>query len=225
MDSKSVILIVEDNDTQREGLSELLVQSGEFEVLQAADGEAALKIIGQTVIDLIILDVDLGGGIDGYALSRAARRQLNDVQIVMLSGMATERHKVKGLDSGADDFVVKPVGFDELAARIRAKLRRRLGSYPVGRFTLDSASKELVNKKGGKERLTETEFRLMVALIRAGGETAKSEDLMRKVWNYRPDLNTHTLQTHVGNLRRKIERDPSNPETLLTEKGGYRLVV
>ncbi len=223
------ILLVDDDDSLRKSLAEQLELHEDFESTQAATGSGALEAVKGAQIDLILLDVGLPD-LDGREVCRLMRRAGVSVPIIMLTAMDTDSDTILGLDSGANDYVVKPFRFGVLLARIRAQLRQHEQSedavFGIGGYTFQPSAKLLIDKAGGqKVRLTEKETAILKYLYRAGENVISRDVLLNEVWGYNAGVTTHTLETHIYRLRQKIETDPSNAKLLITESGGYRLAV
>ncbi|HAJ05443.1 MAG TPA: DNA-binding response regulator [Chloroflexi bacterium] len=219
------ILIVEDEDTVRELLSEGLRSEG-YEVLEADNGLDGLQMAKDLQLDLILLDLMLPE-MDGMSVCRILRRT-SDVPIIMLTARGTEMDKIVGLETGADDYIVKPFGIGELLARIRSVLRRTTSMDTDNLVLISSDIKMDINSrrvyKGNQElRLTNKEFNLLAELVRNKGAVLSRDLLLEKVWGYSYVGNTHTVDVHIRWLRKKIELDPSNPTRIITVRGvGYR---
>ena len=219
------ILIVEDEDTVRELLSEGLRSEG-YEVLEADNGLDGLEMAKDLQLDLILLDLMLPE-MDGLSVCRVLRRT-SDVPIIMLTARGTEMDKIVGLETGADDYIVKPFGIGELLARIRSVLRRTTSMDTDNLVLISSDIKMDINSrrvyKGNQElRLTNKEFNLLAELVRNKGAVLSRDLLLEKVWGYSYVGNTHTVDVHIRWLRKKIELDPSNPTRIITVRGvGYR---
>jgi two-component system KDP operon response regulator KdpE len=194
-----------------------------YEVAVAPDGTAALRQAADWQPDLIILDLGLPD-LDGVDVIHGLRGWTS-VPIIVLSGRAGSPDKVDALDAGADDYVTKPFGIDELLARIRA-VTRRMGAAPddpatvrVGEHLVDLARKTV----SGGVRLTPTEWHFLELLVRNPGKLISQRQLLREVWGTSYVKETHYLRQYMAQLRRKLERDPGHPVHLLTEPGmGYR---
>jgi len=194
-------------------------------VLDAPSGKAALELLADRP-DLVILDLGLPD-VDGLELLRTLRQRQESLPIVVLSSRGDEAGKVAALDLGADDYVTKPFGMDELFARIRAALRHRLqvhGERPV--FQVGELSVDLVRRivrLGDNEvRLSPKEYELLRLLVQHAGKVLTHRFLLQELWDEPTD--TQYLRVYVRQLRRKIEADPERPQYLLTETGiGYRL--
>jgi len=220
------VLVVDDEPQILRGLKVVLRSAG-FQVAQAATKREALDAIAVRPPDVIILDLVLPDG-NGVEVCEEVRRW-STLPIIVLSAVGDEREKVRALDAGADDYVTKPFGTDELTARIRAVLRRRDagdGADPlvrVGEVTIDVAARR-VTRDGAEVHLTPIEFDLLRVLAVHRGKLVTHRRLLREVWGPGYGEETHYLRVHVAHIRRKLERDPARPEILLTDAGvGYRL--
>ena len=223
------ILIVDDDQTLRATLVEQLAVDGEFVASEAETAvEAETKVTSrETRFDAIILDVRLPDG-DGRDLCARLRRQGVKVPIIMLTGSDQESDVVRGLDSGANDYIAKPFRLAELLARLRAQLRIFENSedavFTIGPYTFRPAAKLLHDPvKNRRIRLTEKEAAILKYLYRAGTKPVARQVLLNEVWGYNAAVTTHTLETHIYRLRQKIEPAPANARLLVTEGGGYRL--
>jgi DNA-binding response OmpR family regulator len=229
MTGERPILIVDDDATLRAMLAEQLAVDGEFTAAGAETaGEAEAKINArESRFDALILDVTLPDG-DGRDLCARLRRNGIKVPIIMLTGSDEEADVVRGLDSGANDYIAKPFRMAELLARLRAQLRIFENSedavFTIGPYTFRPAAKLLQDPaKNRRIRLTEKEAAILKFLYRAGAKPVPRQVLLNEVWGYNSAVTTHTLETHIYRLRQKIEPDPSNARLLVTEGGGYRL--
>jgi DNA-binding response OmpR family regulator len=228
MPNRRPILIVEDDETLRNMLTEYLDETRELAVSTAADLEAADKILANedAHFDAVILDIGLPDG-DGRDYCARLRRQGHSMPIIMLTGAIEETDVVRGLDSGAGDYIAKPFRAAELLARLHAQLRIFDRSeqvvFPVGPYTFRPAKKMLHDSaKNRRIRLTDKETAVLKFLYRSEAAVNR-QILMHEVWGYNSTVTTHTLETHIYRLRQKIEADPTNPSLLVTEGGGYRL--
>lgn len=219
------ILIVDDEEMIVRTVKAYLDREG-FKTYVAFDGEAALQAFEDKGPDLIILDLMLPKQ-SGIEVTRAIRAK-SAVPIIMLTAKAAEADRVVGLELGADDYVVKPFSPRELVARVRAVLRRYEGEGPeserivVGSLEIDLKTRD-VNVDGNSVELTPTEFDLLAYLARHPGQVFTRLQLLREVQGYTYDSFARTIDTHVKNLRRKIEHDPKSPRYILTVHGvGYR---
>ena len=228
MTSGKKILLVEDDEALRESLAEQLRLHEEFAMTVTGTGTEALELARKQHFDLLILDVGLPD-MDGRELCRLLRRSEVKSPIIMLTAAASEADTILGLDSGANDYIIKPFRLGVLLARIRAQLRQHERSedaiFTLGPYNFRPAAKILTDPDTSKKvRLTEKETAILKYLFRAGDNVIGREELLNEVWGYNSGVTTHTLETHVYRLRQKIERDPSNAVILVTEPGGYRLV-
>ena len=198
-----------------------------FEVVSAATGGEALRVAANFHPDIVILDLGLPD-IDGIDVI-AGLRGWTDVPILVLSARTDSADTVEALDAGADDFVTKPFGMDELLARLRAALRRGPQSVadPIvetADFTVDLAAKTVV-RQGENVHLTRTEWGVLELLVRTEGTLVSQKEILRTVWGPGHERETHYLRIYLGQLRQKLERDPAAPVHLITETGmGYRFV-
>jgi DNA-binding response OmpR family regulator len=226
----SHILIVEDDERIRASMCLALEDEG-YDVSEAASGEEALETFTQSLVaqpfDLVIIDIMLPG-IDGFACCREIRRQ-SAIPIIMVTARTDTHDVVAGLEAGADDYVTKPFEPKELAARIRALLRRaRLadGGPSVLSFgDLEILPEAGVVRVGGTEvHLTRTEFLLLCELAANVGKVLSREQLLERVWSYDYFGDGRLVDVHVRRLRTKVEPDPANPRHVLTVRGlGYKL--
>jgi two-component system alkaline phosphatase synthesis response regulator PhoP len=224
----STVLIVEDNTDLAYGLRNNLEIEG-YLVDVAVDGVAGLARARDIRPDLIILDLMLPG-LDGYRVLKALRESGDEVPVLILTAHGEEADKVRGFRFGADDYVTKPFGLLELMARVAALLRRsskapRDSAPPesFGDVRVDPASRT-VTRRDQPVALTPMEFDLLRALLRRGGAIASRLELLQEVWGHSAAVLTRTVDTHVAELRRKLEDDPSAPRHILTvRKAGYRL--
>jgi DNA-binding response OmpR family regulator len=229
MSAERPILIVDDDEILRETLADQLAVDGEFQAVSAATiGEAEEKIGAKDArFDAVILDVSLPDG-DGRDLCTRLRKQGQKMPIIMLTGSDAETDVVRGLDSGANDYIAKPFRLNELLARLRAQLRIFENSedavFSIGPYTFRPSAKLLQDPaKNRRIRLTEKEAAILKFLYRAGTRAVARQVLLNEVWGYNAAVTTHTLETHIYRLRQKIEPDPANARLLVTEGGGYRL--
>ncbi len=221
------ILLVEDDEPLRESLSEQLRLHEEFDIVEAASGAGALDLARRQRFDLVLLDIGLPD-MDGRELCRLLRRDGLKTPIIMLTGADTEADSILGLDSGANDYIVKPFRLGVLLARIRAQLRQHEltddAVFAIGPYSFRPGGKMLTDTETGKRiRLTEKETAILKYLYRAGDKVVGRAVLLDEVWGYNAAIATHTLETHIYRLRQKIERDPSDARILITDTGGYRL--
>jgi two-component system KDP operon response regulator KdpE len=219
------VLVIDDEPPIRKLLRMGLSAHG-YEILEAPNGRVSLELLEQKKPDLVILDLGLPD-IQGLDLLRMIRSQNESVPIVVLSSRGDEAGKVQALDLGADDYVTKPFGMDELLARMRAALRHQLqthGERPV--FRVNDLSVDLVRrivKTGEKEvKLSPKEYELLRVLVQHAGKVLTHRFLLGELWDDLTDA--QYLRVYVRQLRQKIEADPERPQYILTETGiGYRL--
>ncbi|MBC7431076.1 MAG: response regulator transcription factor [Rubritepida sp.] len=231
MASPRPILIIDDDAAVRETLLEQLALDGEFAPAAADCAKAASAMLdGENArFDAIVLDIGLPDA-DGREYCAQLRRSGISIPIIMLTGADAEQDVVRGLDSGANDYIAKPFRLNELVARLRAQLRVFDSSehavFTIGPYLFRPATKQLVeNASGRKIRLTEKEAAILKFLYRAGGKPVPRQTLLNEVWGYNSAVTTHTLETHIYRLRQKIEPTPNDTRLLLTEGGGYRLEI
>ena len=218
------ILIVEDEPDIALGLQRDLALEG-YSVEVVADGDAALARARSESFDLVLLDVMLPGK-DGFAVCRELRRSGRRMPIILLTAKAHEAEKILGLELGADDYVTKPFSPMELRARIKAALRRGVGETPqvfvFGDFEVDLSRFEL-RGSGKTVDLTPIEFKLLSTFVHHRRTVLTRRQLLDQVWGLDVYVTDRVVDTHVGNLRRKIESDPDAPVFLISVRGvGYR---
>lgn len=227
MSQVRTILLVDDDQELRSALAEQLALYEEFTVSECDSATKGIAAIRAQAPDLVIMDVGLPD-IDGREAVKILRKDGFKGPVIMLTGHVTDADAVLGLESGANDYVNKPFRFAVLLARIRAHLRQHEATddatFQIGPYTFKPSSKQLVNDKGTKLRLTEKETSILKFLHRSGAQVVSRDILLREVWGYNANVTTHTLETHIYRLRQKIERDPSNAQLLVTEGGGYKLM-
>ena len=223
------ILVIEDNEDLAFGLRNNLEIEG-YQVELAADGACGLRLARELQPDLIVLDLMLPG-MDGYHVLRQLREDGISTAVVILTARTEEADKIRGFRLGADDYVTKPFGVLELMARVEAVLRRsglgpasaRAMPTAFGDVAVDVATRTI--RKGTQPvAVTPMEFDLLVALLRRRGTIASRLDLLKEVWGHTSSVLTRTVDTHVAELRRKLEDDAAQPRHILTvRKAGYRL--
>ncbi len=219
------VLVVDDEPAIRRFLRTSLDSQG-FDVVEAADAQTALAQMARGSIDVLVLDLGLPD-MDGLDVIRTLREQGSSVPIIVLSSRSDEVAKVRALDLGADDYVTKPFGMDELLARLRAALRHKLqqqGERPI--FRVGDLSVDLVRRvvmvRDQEVKLTPREYDLLRALVAHAGKVLTHRFLLREVWGTETDI--AYLRIYVRTLRQKIETDPDRPQLITTEQGvGYRL--
>ncbi|MEI6363977.1 MAG: response regulator [Actinomycetes bacterium] len=222
------VLLVEDDDNLRRALT-LTLRARGYQITDVAAGRPAIDELHRHRFDVVVLDLGLPD-IDGVDVIRQVRMD-STIPIIVLSARRDEVDKVRALDAGADDYMTKPFGVDELLARVRAAVRRsgrgseqRTISTP--NFVIDLGTKTAVDGRGDSIHLTPTEWGVLETLVKANGLLVSSADLLLEVWGPGYDEQTNYLRVYVGQLRRKLEPDPSRPRYLITSPGiGYRFVV
>ncbi len=223
---KNKILLIDDDPTLLDLLSQFLAESG-YEVFSAPNGPSGLKLAYNERPNLVLLDVMMPG-MDGWEIC-ARLREMTQVPIVMVTAKSSEADKLRGFRLGIDDYVTKPFSFAELVARVQAVLSRATlpdkdSGYAVhGNIKLDTKRfQAFVDDR--EVELTPTEFRLLEALVRRGGEVAGERELIQEVWGDYRQEDASVVRRYILMLRKKIEKDPSSPALLLTVRGfGYRL--
>jgi two-component system OmpR family response regulator len=227
----SHILVLDDDPQIRALLSEYLAENG-LQVSVASNGEEMSRLLNDEAIDLVVLDLRLAGE-DGMALARSLRER-SAVPIVMLTGIREEADRVMGLELGADDYLTKPFSPRELLARIRTVLRRAKGAgaepgrereiraYRFAQFELNMRTRRLKNSDGNAIALTNGEFNLLAALLAAPERILTRDQLLEASRVHDNEVYDRAIDIQVLRLRRKIERDPSQPQFIVTERGaGY----
>jgi two-component system, OmpR family, KDP operon response regulator KdpE len=221
------VLVVDDEPAIRRFLRTSLTAHG-YHIMDAENGNDALAEFRRGNFDLLVLDLGLPD-IDGVDVLSRIRTGGSNVPVIVLSSRTQETEKVKALDLGADDYVTKPFGIDELLARIRAALRHKLqeqGEKPVfktGELSVDLV-RRIVTMRGEEVKLTPREYDLLRLLVAHAGKVLTHKFVMREVWGAETDV--QYLRIYVRALRQKIEADPTQPQYILTEQGvGYRLRV
>ncbi len=225
---KQKILIVEDDKAILTGLVDLLEGEG-YSVVQATEGNQAVQLFTRECPDLVLLDIMIPE-MSGYDVCKTIRKSDAATPILMLTAKGQEVDKVVGLELGADDYIVKPFGINELLARIRAALRRRhideepLNVAPFSFGLVSINPKTLEGKRGNSSfAITPREVKLLQLFIKHEGEALHRFVILDKVWGVKYEGTTRTLDQHIVKLRQKIEEDPSNPKHIVTVHGvGYR---
>jgi two-component system KDP operon response regulator KdpE len=219
-----LVLVVDDEPQMQRALTTNLKARG-YEVDNATTGEQALELAARHHPDAVVLDLGLPG-IDGIEVVRGLRGW-SQVPILVLSAREAEAAKVAALDAGADDYVTKPFGMDELLARLRAALRRSTPAEEVATittrdFTVDLADRR-VHRDGQDVHLTPTEWHVLEVLVRHPNKLITQRQLLKEVWGPHYETETNYLRLYLAQLRRKLEPEPGQPRYLLTESGmGYR---
>lgn len=238
MSTAPTILLVEDNALMAAGIRSNLEFEG-YTVLTADTGAEGVRLANEAAPALVVLDVMLPDT-DGYRVLRDLRESGNPVPVLMLTALGEEADKVRGFRFGADDYVTKPFGLMELLARVAALLRRTHpasarengrgapGDVMLHRFgdvQVDLATRTVM-RRGAEVALRPREFDLLAALLRHRGALLSRDTLLREVWGYGEQVVSRTVDTHLAELRRKLEDDPAAPQWLLTvRKAGYRLAL
>lgn len=232
MKIREKILIVEDEKAISHFISSILNTHG-YETLLALNGSEAFSMISSCCPDLIILDLGLPD-MDGMEILEELR-SWSSLPVVVVSARSHERDKVKALDLGADDYLTKPFGTDELLARVRTAIRHtrtvsgnsevaRTGTYTVDKLTIDY-NKHQVLVDGVNAHLTLNEFRIVALLGKYAGKVLTYDFIIRELWGPRAGNDNQILRVNMANIRRKIEKNPAEPEYIFTEIGvGYRMV-
>lgn len=222
------ILVVDDEQDLRDMLTRSFSREG-HRVTAVADGRTAIDRATNESFDIVLLDVALGPGPDGYEVCRTLRARRNVVPIIMLTALDSEADAVLGLEAGGDDYVTKPFGLAELRSRIRAVLRRAgtraIGSelLTVGPISLDRSRRE-VTVDGEVVKLTFSEFELLDALMSDPGRLLNRQELLRAIWGDSAYRDPRAIDVHIRHLREKLEPEPEKPQYILTVRGaGYRL--
>ena len=227
---KATVLVVDDEPQIVRALRINLTARG-YRVITAHDGTAALRAVAETKPDVVVLDLGLPD-MDGNEVI-AGLRGWTSVPIIVLSARGDSSDKVQALDAGADDYVTKPFGMDELLARLRAAVRRSAVSSPddveavinTASFSIDLVAKK-VRRDGKEVHLTKTEWGVLELLARNRGRLVAQKQLLNEVWGPSYETESHYLRVYLAQLRRKLEPEPSRPRHLLTEPGmGYRFEV
>jgi two-component system KDP operon response regulator KdpE len=219
------ILVVDDEPSIRRLLRTSLAAEG-YQIVEAEDVSSAMRMLRAEEPDAVILDLGLPRQ-DGFEFIRMVRETALTVPIVVLSSRSDEAGKVRALDMGADDYVTKPFGTDELLARIRVAVRHRLhqdgerAQFETGDLKVD-LGRRVVTVRGAEIKLTPREYDLLRVLIAHAGKVLTHRFILREVWG--GDTDVQYLRIYIRTLRQKIERDPERPQLILTEQGvGYRL--
>ncbi len=229
MHPKPTILVIDDEPEILRALRSGLAAQG-YEIATASDGAEALRKATTDVPDLVVLDLMLPGGMDGLEVCRRLR-EWSSLPILVLSAIGQERQKVAALDMGADDYLTKPFGMDELTARVRAALRRArvtTSAHDPPTFTTDSLSvdygRRVVLKAGEEVKLTPLEYSILRFLTQNADRVVTHRQLLANVWGAEYTEDTQLLRVHIGHLRKKVEDNSSRPRLIINEPGvGYRL--
>lgn len=228
-ESMPKVLVVEDDETLLNHLSTNLRSEG-FNVITATDGEVGLEKIRSEIPDLIVLDIMLKK-LDGLTICRMVRHDntISHIPIIMITARGNEIDKIVGLESGADDYIVKPFGLGEMLARVRAVMRRAPGQLMVQQDEIISNDLRLnltgrkVFKGQDEIKLSNKEFDLLAELMRNRSAVLSRDLILTKVWGYDYFVDKRTVDVHIRWLREKLEDDPSDPRRIATVRGvGYR---
>ena len=231
MKIKDKVLIVEDEQSISNFISMILTANG-YDTIIVRSGEEALTMIASHCPDMIVLDLGLPD-MDGMEVLKSVRKWSN-LPVVVVSARNHEHDKVEALDYGADDYLVKPFGTSELLARIRTAIRHtrtatgnseiaQQGTYTVGDLTIDY-NKHQVLVRGENAKLTLSEFRIVALLGKHAGRVMTYDSIIKELWGPRASGDNQILRVNMANIRRKIEKNPAEPEYLFTEVGvGYRM--
>jgi two-component system, OmpR family, KDP operon response regulator KdpE len=219
------VLVIDDEPAIRRFLRASLSAQG-YQVIEAQTGQGALELFRRNTPDVVVLDLGLPDG-DGLDIIRDLRESGSAAPIIVLSSRTDEAGKVRALDLGADDYVTKPFGVEELLARLRAALRHRLqqqGEKPIfksGDLTVDLV-RRLITVRGTDVKLSPREYDLLRLLVMHAGKVLTHRFILHEVWGTETDV--QYLRIYIRALRQKIEADPDRPQTIVTEQGvGYRL--
>jgi two-component system alkaline phosphatase synthesis response regulator PhoP len=222
------ILIVEDDPGIQLSIKDEFESEG-YDVLASDDGENGLRMIMEKKPDLVILDIMLPG-LDGYEVCKRLRKEGNNTPVIMLTVKDKEIDKVLGLEFGADDYVTKPFSLRELLARVRSIFRRietssaAIQTYFIGDTEFDFKKYE-ARKKGQKVEYTPLELQMLQLLVQRNGEVLTRDDFLDLIWGeYNTVVTSRTVDSHIANIRKKLEDDPSDPRFITSIRGvGYKL--
>ncbi|MFO0614793.1 MAG: response regulator [Polyangiaceae bacterium] len=220
-----LVLVIEDEEPVQVFLHAALTSRG-YRVAQAFDAASGLASLTSAQPRVVLLDLGLPDR-DGLGVVREVREWAK-IPIIVLSARGREDDKVEALDAGADDYLTKPFGVNELLARVRVALRHEAGAAPLPNFTAGplqiDLAKHKVTLRGKRVRLTPIEYQLLVLLMKHRGKVLTHRQLLTEVWGPTEGAETHYLRVYMAQLRRKLEDEPARPQLLLTELGvGYRL--
>jgi len=228
MPSRKATLLIVDDDVRMLRMIKRILELEGYRVRTADDGQTALEVFDDGDPDMVLLDITMPG-MDGYALCQSIR-EFSEVPIIMVTAKVSDREKIAGLDAGADDYVTKPFSANELAARVRAVLRRTKlweelpkPSFHAGDLEIDFARRRVM--LGDQEvSLTATEYRILSYLARNVERIVTPNQILERVWNREYIGETHLLRVNIARLRQKLKDDPRNPRHILTRSGiGYML--
>lgn len=227
-DAQYLIAVIEDDESVRRSLVLNLELEG-FRVVTASDGEEGIEIVKTSKPDIIIMDVMMPKK-DGLQTCRDLRKEGNSTPIILLTARSAEVDKVLGLDLGADDYLAKPFGIRELAARVRALLRRSQPTQEIDRVHFDNVVVDFKAYKAERDQLplelSAREYRLLRYLVAKKGSVVTRDELLDEVWGYNSYPSTRTVDNHIARLRQKIEDNVDTPRHILTVHGvGYKFVA
>ena len=228
---KRYLILVVDDETRIARMIRMNLEHDGYEVIEANSGQQALDMVRSRMPNLVILDVMMPG-LDGYETLQILR-EISQVPVIMLTAKGEEEDRIRGLELGADDYVTKPFSPRELMSRVKAVLRRTEGNAGGSdndviqvddRLKIDFGKRE-VWVEGELVKLRPTEYRLLYHLVQNAGWVLTYDQILTKVWGYEYRDETHYVRLYINYLRQKLEKDPSNPVYILTERGvGYRFV-
>ncbi|MCE2523080.1 MAG: response regulator transcription factor [Rhodobacteraceae bacterium] len=231
--NKVRILVVEDDVIQRRGLVEPLLQTGDFDIEEAADGAGALEAVAEQQPDVIILDVELAGSVNGFDVARKIVGERRPCSIIILTNRGEDDDMAEGLNAGAVTYISKPVKLRVLLAQIKSLVNagtiQRQNAILIGEFTLFPVSRKLVGRKrdSGEEvemQLTDMQARVLQHLHVNREGFVPVERLLTEVWNYAPNVDTHTVQSHIHRIRDMLRSNGFREELIETRRNaGYRL--
>ncbi|HET9921813.1 MAG TPA: response regulator transcription factor [Ktedonobacteraceae bacterium] len=227
-DARDMNILIVDDEPRIRDFVRMNLELEHYRVIEASNGLEALEQVREKLPDLVVLDVMMPE-MDGFETLRAIR-EVSTVPVIMLTVRQSEQDKIRGLDLGADDYIAKPFSPRELSSRIRALLRRSYMAAPARKTVIQvdddlkiDFSKHEVIVRGQKVDLRPTEYRLLYHLVNNAGRLLTHETLLSKVWGREYRDEAHYLRLYITYLRQKLERDPSHPKYILTERGvGYR---
>ena len=230
---KRYLILVVDDEVRIVRMIRMNLEHDGYDVIEANSGQQALDLVRSRMPNLVILDVMMPG-LDGYE-TLSILREISQVPVIMLTAKSEEEDRIRGLELGADDYVTKPFSPRELMSRVKAVLRRSEGNaggtgggedviQVDDRLKIDFGKRE-VWVDGELVKLRPTEYRLLYHLVQNAGWVLTYDQILTKVWGYEYRDETHYVRLYINYLRQKLEKDPSNPEYILTERGvGYRFV-
>ena len=228
MVTKKTVLLVCQDDNLRVALIEQLQSYSEFQVIESSGAIELIQISEKLNFDVIILDSELQD-IDCLSAIRLIRDRDSEAVIIMISGNDTIENKDLYEEAGLADYIIRPFRFNEFLELIRVRIRQKeqgeSNLIPIGPYLFQPARSLLIDDDDHKIKLTEKEVAIIKYLYKYKNSVVSRDRLLEEVWGYKAAITTHTLETHVYRLRHKIEADPYNAEILVTEPGGYRLII